>query len=421
MMVDSARLEDGNSVRRSGSGNLTVVGATIGLTFGPSTILVFALGSFVAPLQASFGWSKPEIMLAATIVSLMIVVVSPLQGWLIDRYGTRPVMLWSASFFAVGICLLSALPNRLWVFYLAYTILPVVAVGLWPVGYLRAVATWFTRRLGLALGITNSGIGIGAALLPLLATWIMTHGGNWRTALLTFGIIVALTVPLNAFLLHEAPVRANVPDRSNIGRDGGGLREAWRNPVFPVLLLAYFCVGFVNTGIIVNQISLLIDTGNSPERAAFIQSFFGISIIAGRLLLGALLDYVRASSIMIVGCLCAAGACALYAFSTAGTLPFLSAGLLGLLLGAEFDVAAYLTKRFFGVKAFGKIYGLLYALFQLAAAIGTPVLALSRSIYASYEPGLMLYGLLLLTAAICFLRIDRHERTMPSVGRGRNT
>ena len=414
MTIGSARLENGSSVRRLGSGTLAVVGATIGLTFGPSTILVFALGSFVAPLQASFGWSRPEITFAATIVSLMIVVVSPLQGWLIDRYGTRPVMLWSAACFAVGLCLLSALSNRLWVFYAAYAILPIVAVGLWPVGYLRVVATWFTGRLGLALGIANSGIGIGAALLPLVATWIITNGGSWRTALLTFAAIVALTVPLNAFLLHEAPIRRNASDRSDV--DGVSLQEARRTPIFPVLLLAYFCVGFVNTGIIVNQMSMLTDMGNAPARAALILSFFGIAIIAGRLLLGALLDYVRASSIMIVGCLCAAGACALYATSTAGALPFLSAGLLGLLLGAEFDVAAYLTKRFFGLKAFGKIYGLLYAIFQLAAAIGTPVLALSRSNFAGYQPGLMLYVFALLVAATCFLRIDRYERNVPSVG-----
>ena len=161
----------------SARGWTAVAAGTIGLVFGPSTLRLFLFGSFVAPLEQPFGWSRTAILFAVTIVSLMIMVVSPLQGFLIDRYGARPIVLASTVAFAAGLAAMSLIQGDIGFIYFMYALLPVLAIGLWPVSYLRVVSTWFDRRLGLAIGIVNGGIGLGAALLPLLVSYLVAEGG----------------------------------------------------------------------------------------------------------------------------------------------------------------------------------------------------------------------------------------------------
>ena len=149
-------------------GCLTVFAGTSGLAFGPSTMTILPFGVFVRPLQQEFGWTVGQTTFAATIISYMIMVVAPFQGILTDRYGGRAVVIASIPTFVIAYALLYFLPNNLYVYYGLWILIPICAVGVWPLSYLRATATWFDRHLGLALGITNSGIGIGSVIIPPL-------------------------------------------------------------------------------------------------------------------------------------------------------------------------------------------------------------------------------------------------------------
>ena len=160
-----------------------VAASMVALAFGPSTIAVMSLGLFIPSLEKDFGWPRTDIALATTIVSYMIVIVSPLQGYLMDRYGARRVMLPSIPAFALGIASLSLIPPVHWVYYTAWVIVPVLGIGLFPLAYLRTVGTWFTRRLGLALGLANCGIGIGGSVIPLIAGGLIA-AWSWRRAYL---------------------------------------------------------------------------------------------------------------------------------------------------------------------------------------------------------------------------------------------
>ena len=86
----------------------------------------------------------------------MVVLMSPLQGILADRFGPRRVILTSIPLFALGLAAFYVLPNNLALYYGLWTLIPILAVGLWPIAYLQAVTQWFDRRLGLALGCANA-------------------------------------------------------------------------------------------------------------------------------------------------------------------------------------------------------------------------------------------------------------------------
>jgi MFS family permease len=396
----------------SARGWTAVAAGTIGLVFGPSTILLFLFGSFVAPLEQAFGWSRTAILFAVTIVSLMIMVVSPLQGFLIDRYGARPIVLASTVAFAAGLAAMSLIQGDIGFFYFMYALLPVLAIGLWPVSYLRVVSTWFDRRLGLAIGIVNGGIGLGAALLPLLVSYLVAEGGLPSAYLGLAVIIVLLTLPLNAWLLHEAPSIGGHQRASSVATSLADLRPVLKERDFTLLALAFLLLGFVNTGLVTNQIGLLIDGGATPGHAAIVQSVFGIAVLLGRFLTGVLLDHVDAKKLMSVVCTGGAVACGLYATGMTGATAFLCAILIGAIYGAEFDVLSYVVKRLFEIAIFGRVYGLIFAVFQLGAALGATLLPLSRAYWGGYGPGLIVYAATLLVSAALLLRLGSAVGTM---------
>src|SRR5882672_1010912 len=102
------------------SGILTTLGSTVGLALGPSVIAVLTISSYILPIQKEFGWSRVQVSLAFTIVAYMIVLVSPLQGLLVDRFGPRRVVLTSIPLFSASLAALYFTPNNLFVYYVLW-------------------------------------------------------------------------------------------------------------------------------------------------------------------------------------------------------------------------------------------------------------------------------------------------------------
>ena len=113
-------------------GVMTTLGSTMGLAFGPSVIAILAISPFIPPIEAEFGWSRVQVSLAATIVSYMVVLVSPLQGFLVDHFGPRRVILTSIPLFALGLASLYWLPDNRAVYYTIWLSYPGSALACGP-------------------------------------------------------------------------------------------------------------------------------------------------------------------------------------------------------------------------------------------------------------------------------------------------
>ena len=144
------------------SGILTTLGATVGLAFGPSVIANLTVTAYITPIEQEFGWLRSDVSFAFSLVAYMIVVVSPLQGMLVDRFGPRRVVLTSIPLFALSLAAIYLTPENIYVYYFLWALVPIAGLGLWPLGYLQAVTPWFDRKFGLALGCANAGIGVGS-------------------------------------------------------------------------------------------------------------------------------------------------------------------------------------------------------------------------------------------------------------------
>jgi MFS family permease len=389
-------------------GWLVAVAAMVGLMFGPSTIAILSFGVFIHPLEAAFGWSRPEVAIASTIVSYTAMVIAPLQGYLVDRYGARPVILPCVPLFALAVGAMYFLPAVHWLYYLAWIVLPVVGIGVFPLSYVRVVSSWFDKKLGLAIGIANAGIGIGNAVLPLIVNRLIRDHG-WRVGFLGMAVLALIvTFPAVFFLIKEKPGTAT-HTRARTQADKQDFRLAVSSRRFRLMAVIFVLLGLVSTALVVHQIPLLIDAGLTPQRAALVQATFGIFVIVGRVATGFLIDLLDAPLVMMTWVLGATATCLLYASDITSNLVFLCGALFGMLIGAEFDVLGYLLKRYFGMRSFGKLHGIVFAFFQFGAGAGAALLPFIRQSTGSYREGLFLFAAAMLICVVMLWLLRRTE------------
>jgi MFS family permease len=388
------------------------------LMLGPSAILLLSFGTFMRALHAEFGWSIPAISIGASIIALTIVLVSPVQGWLIDRLGARAVVLGSAPVWGLGLILMAFLPARIDVFYLACFLLTVAASGLLPPSFMQVVTTWFDRHMGLAMGAINLAPGLAATALPFLLTFAFERVG-WRGGYAILGAAVLLLLwPTAAIWLRQGPKGRT--DEAGHPPVGLPYAEAARTRVFWLTGYIFLVLGMISTGLVVNQIAILMDAGVPGDRAVSIQAAIGLGSVFARLATGWLLDRVSVRAVGMLTCGIAAAACLVLVSPAAPRYAIGASVAVGLVIGAEFDVLGVLVRRYHGFVAFGRIFGTTFSAFQLGGAIGAAGLGISRVQTGSYTPALVAFAGLILIGAALFPLFGDYRFTVEDSTRSKN-
>ncbi|WP_322013634.1 MFS transporter [Paraburkholderia sp. J12] len=378
-------------------------GAAAALSVGASTTTVLCFGVFVPYLHRAFGWGFGAIALAATLISIAVMVASPIQGMLVDRLGARRIILVSIPLYGAGYAMLSQLSGDIRQFYLLWVLVPLLGFGVWPSGYIKVVSGWFEQRLGLAIGVANVGIGVGAVLLPALIGATAAHFG-WRAAYVVIGVLsVVVAWPCAWYFVHERARPATQHDRAAGAAVAPGLTlaQAWLDASFWKIALAFLLLGGCSTAVLVNQVAILVDNGSSIAVAVTLQSVVGVATLVARLAIGWLLDRVPVKLVMPVLALCGAGAMLLYAGGASGLSAAPCAVFIGVMVGAEFSVLGYALRRYCGPRALGSLFGSVFAVFQLGAAGGTAAIGYLRSETGSWSQAL--YGLAAATVVTAIL------------------
>ncbi len=383
---------------------------------GPPPVLILSFVVFVPEFQAAFGWSIQAISVGATLMSLILVAIAPLQGYLVDRLGCRALILISMPLFGVGVLCMSQLGSHIGLYYLACLLVPIAGLGLWPLTYMKMVSTWFDRRLGLALGCLNVGNGLGGAIIPLLLGILFSLYG-WRSAYLFLGLInIAVAWPFAALWLRErAPAAIERAIAAPMLARGLHFEQAIRSSTLYIIAVGFFVIGLLSAAFLVHQFNILFEIGITKRTATFLQSYLGVASIVGQLLVGWLMDRFAAGRIVAGMLALIALACVAYATSLAAVFALPCVTVMGFMIGAEMNILGYMIKRYFGERAFGKIYGLIFAVFACGAALGAQILALSRTVLHSYSPGLFAIAGLCLAAAALFLQLAPYRFEMSRV------
>jgi MFS family permease len=176
-------------------------------------------------------------------------------------------------------------------------------------------------------------------------------------------------------------------------------RAARRTTSFWCVAIAFFLVSLVTNGCVVHLVPLLTDRGISAQTAAFAASVSGVALLFGRVWTGYLLDRLFAPYVAIAFFLALALGVFLLWIETADAIALAAAMLVGLGLGAEVDIIAFLVGRYFGLLAFGEIYGYVFAAFVLGAGIGPLLMGSGFDASGSYRWVLGAFVLITLVAS----------------------
>ena len=386
------------------AGWATAIGSAIGLALalGPSVLQYMTLGVFTPYLHQAFGWSISQISLAATLLAVMTMVASPLQGLMVDRFGARRIILTCVPLFGTGYAALSLMTGRLWEFYALWAALPLLAVGLWPASWVKATSSWFDRRLGLAIGVATTGIGIGAMVFPVVVRSVAEAYG-WRSAFAVIGTAaVVIAWPVSFRYVHDGAARATptFAQREQAARRASTL---W------LLLAAFALLGLYSVTILIHLVSILEGNGVGRSAAVGAQSALGAFMILGRLASGWVVDRVTVRIVVPAFAFAAVVALAGLAAGATGVPAIVAAALVGLLIGAEIDVLGFVVKRYFGLARYGTLYGILFAVFQLGGAVGVFAVARMREEAGSYDGGLVLLAACCAGAGLIFAALGPYR------------
>jgi len=376
-----------------------LLASAIGLTAGMTATLFYSLGAFIPPLQAEFGWSRGDISLAASLLTMAVFVTGTLAGRLCDRFGAALVGALSLLGYGLAVILMAVVVGDIVQFWVAYFVIAVLGVGSTPIVLVRPITTFFVRARGIALGIALTGAGIAGFWVPRLVA-VVTEVYGWREAYMALAVIAILAAPVVWFGFRAIPARTAT--ESSSGGRGISHGEARQTRVYWLLSLMALTMALGIAGVIVHLIPLFSDLGAGAVEAAKIASIIGISSVVGRLGIGVALDHIPCTQVSIgVMVLAAVGILLLWGFGLEYAV--LATILIGLAAGAEIDLLAYLTVSFFGHGHYGAIYGWQYSVFALGYGFSPYLIGVLYGFSGAYQAPLLASALLLGCAALICL------------------
>jgi MFS family permease len=398
---------------------LVVIASLLGLLVGSGPILIFSSGVFLRPVTAELGITRGDLTAGVLLATFFTALACPIVGWLLDRYGARRVMMPGIILYALVVACFGLMKTTpVYLIPLIFVAVGFVGGVQTPIPYAAVVAQWFDRQRGLALGIATAGVGLGVALLPPFLAW-MIDGFGWRNAYFGLGLAVFVLAWLPVALFVREPPGLTQAARHQAGEDltaalpGTPANAAFRQWEFWALSIAFFLGVMAINGTLYHLVPLLQDRGVSLQLASRVLSGAGIAIIVGRILAGWCLDRFWGPYIAICFFIAPIAGIALLISGAGGMVPLAGAVLCGMGIGAEIDMMAFFISRYFGLKAYGKIYGVMFSIFNIGTGVGPALSGRTFDAFHSYGPIFIVYEVALAVTCLLFVRLGPYPYPAP--------
>ena len=349
---------------------LGVTVVTLALAYG----VWYAYSVFLVALLREFGWSRSVLAGAFSIFTLVSGGAGPVLGALADRFGPRRLILIGGVLLA-GSLWADSLVTRAWHLYLSFGLL--TAVGVATAGWTPAVVMvqrQWKARLGLALGIAGSGVGLGIFLVVPLCQALI-DGFGWRWAFRVLAALCALWIlPATYLAVRDTPPSPREPAaRGGDGHPAAGehsLQRALANPSFRLIGLAVFLGSICSQTLHVHQAAFLVDHGLPAMTAASVISVVGASSILGKTGGGWISDHLSRELVYalgMIGMIIGVGVLWLVALAPSAWLALGYAVLFGL----GYSVTAFIVPAMMSDRFRGPHFGSIFGATQVASALGS--------------------------------------------------
>lgn len=374
-----------------------VLTSALGVGLGVSGLLTYNVGLFARDLAGEIALSRTAFGAAFFGSTLAMAAAMPLVGRLIDRFGPRAMAALGSLMLSLGFLALS----QVWsagAYVLILVLIGLLTATSTPVPYTRAVSAAFNRSRGLALGLTQVGIGLAAAIVPPLIAVIIARYG-WREGFLALSALAALGI-LPALL--GLPGRALLAARA-AGEHYGAVRSS---RLYRLQYLAFCAMAFAFAGMLPHFVPMLREAGMPVQQAGALAGLIGLSVIVTRILVGWLADRIEPAWLGCASCLMCGTGCAVLALGGSAMAP-LGAIALGAAMGAEADLIGILTARYFPLAGYSRAYAAQYGGFMVAAGLSPLWMGKLADMTGGYTSALLAAAGLLLIPATLFLLLPR--------------
>ena len=391
----------------------SLLAATIGTMCGIFTLTNYTQGFFVGPVTSEFGWSAPQFFLSYTVLMCSGLLTGPLIGYIAQRVGLRSVGIVGLIGHSLAYVVLSLNTGSLMLWYLSWALVAILGAGSLPIIWTGVLNNWFTKHRGKAIGITMAGTGLGAFLLPPIVEFLIANHG-WRTAYRGVGLgALLISLPIVFALFKEKPDSSTATDgevmANKVETWGLTTKDAMRTKQFWILGAVLFLTVIVVAGLLSNFERIMTEQGFERSSIAQIAAVMGLTVIIGRLMVGALVDRFWAPGVAACFFLVATlGLLMLVGTQVTMATALLVAVMIGLAAGAELDLLAYLTGKYFGPAHYPAIFGLIIAFFTVGAGIAPPLFGMAAQMFQGYGTILSISIGLLLVSILLFLSLGRY-------------
>jgi OFA family oxalate/formate antiporter-like MFS transporter len=407
---------------------VAIAAAIIIMVASSSPIYIFS--ALIDPLEDEFGWSRAAIGAGPSIGAVMFGVTTPIAGYLVDRVGVRRLLVVGVLLVGGGNVCISQI-QALWHFYIAVTLIGVgMALGGLAVCAV-AVAHWFEKRRGRALGIVSAGA--GATGIMVVLTPLLIDLFDMRTGVMALGLgQLAICIPLALTVRHRPEEIGLLPDGEPLGvaaasadpppqaaqrrpgsselgqSEGMSVGQALRTRSFWLLVPALILTWIGSLAVIVHLIPYLDESGGfTEEGAAVIAMGIPFGSLVGRLGFGWLADYLSKRWLLTAAWILQGSGILVFAAVQSPWQAVIFLVLFTPGYGGAITMLPALLSEYFGLRALGGIQGLLWGSGTLGGFLGPILAGVVYDGVDSYRPAFFVMALAALTAVVLIQMMGR--------------
>jgi MFS family permease len=407
-----------------------VVIASAAIVLVTTGTFYYGFSTLVGPLGDEFGWSRALIGGAFSVALVASGWSAPVAGHLADRLGAPRLLLVGVLLMGGGFVLLGLIQAA----WALYVVMATVAIGMsvaGPVVCYIAIAHWFVKKRGWALALMSCGVGASGVMVVVLAALISLLG--WRNAVVSIGIFqLVVCIPLALTVRHRpedmgllpdgerhasgqsssGPAVASLRAESAVGRRvedvGLTMRQALGTRSFWLLTCGGALAALGSTAIIAHMVPFLSESaGLTEEGAALIAMGIPFGSLVGRVSFGWLADHVAKRQLVMVAWVLQGAGILIFATISSPWQAALFLVVFALGWGGAIPVLPALVADYFGLRAFGGIQGLLWAISTLGAFTGPVFAGVVYDMMDSYRPAFFLMTFTTMAAVPAILMMGR--------------
>ena len=325
------------------------------------------VGTYLVALERQFGWSRTALSGAFAFSRVQGAAIGPVEGFLIDRFGSRRMIFIGFTIMGLGFIFLSRTED-IWQFYVGFIILTLGSgLGGW-LACVTIVNNWFIRKRSIAMSSAMSGIHIAGLLVSVLAIVIDNFG--FRNATTGIGVFVLLVcLPMTKFIRNRPEEYGlqpdgNIPPSTNSGPEAYvsepdfTAREALRTRAFWIIAFVHLSSSVAIVSLALHLVPKLTDMGMSLSSAGIVVLTYTAIALPSQTIAGYMADRVpKTASIFVFIAFQAVG---IMVIALADSLPmvYLFAVLYGIGFGGRVPLLTAIRGDYFGRKSFATIMGL---------------------------------------------------------------